>query len=66
MKVWIEQPIILSGSIVTLYGEMSLTDQQSVTDTRTHDQGDTHLCWLYSSVSSIRQSLKIKIGKDEN
>ena len=43
---------------------MSLTGQTSVTDTRVHDQGDTHLCWLYSSVSSIRQSLKIKIGKD--
>ena len=55
-----------SGPNVTLYGEMSLTGQTSVTDTRVHDQGDTHLCWLYSSVSSIRQSLKIKIGKDTN
>ena len=28
-----------------------------------HDQGETHLCWDYAAATSIRKSLRIKIGK---
>ena len=30
--------------------------------TRLHDQGESCLCWDYASTSSLRKSLKIKIG----
>ena len=42
----------------------TLTKTQN-TFTRTHLQGDTTFCWLYSVTSSIHQSLKLKAGKVE-
>ena len=41
---------------------ISITDGKVVTSTRTHDQGESDLCWNYASTSSIRQSLRVKIG----
>ena len=39
-----------------------MTSGITLTDfTRTHEQGDTSLCWLYSFVTSLKQSLKIKV-----
>ena len=39
-----------------------MTSGITLTDfTRTHQQGDTTLCWLYSFVTSLKQSLKIKV-----
>ena len=42
---------------------ISRTDEDSVTGTRLHDQGNTGLCWNYTASSSVRKSLRIKIGK---
>ena len=39
-----------------------MTNGITLTDfTRTHQQGDTSLCWLFSFVTSLKQSLKIKV-----
>ena len=44
-------------------GSVSMTSGITLTDfTRTHQQGDTTLCWLYSFVTSLKQSLKIKVN----
>ena len=43
--------------------DISITDTKTVTLTRVHDQGKTGLCWDYAASSSVRQSLRIKIGK---
>ena len=42
---------------------MSITDKKTLTSTRVHDQGKTGLCWDYAASSSVRKSLRIKIGK---
>ena len=42
---------------------ISKTDERTVTLTRVHDQGQSHLCWDYSATSSLRQSLRVKIGE---
>ena len=42
---------------------ISVTGKTTVTSTRVHDQGETGLCWDYAAASSIRKSLRIKIGK---
>merc|ERR1711879_945322 len=34
----------------------------TVTSTRVHDQRDSGLCWDYAASSSVRKSLRIKIG----
>ena len=56
---------IFSGPAFTIEGQfgVSITDQRTLTSTRTHDQGDKDLCWDYAATSSIRHSLRIKIGK---
>ena len=45
---------------------ISKTDEKSVLSTRVHDQGESSLCWDYATTSSLRKSLKVKIGTDEN
>ena len=58
--------LIFSGPGFTIQGQVGVsivTDQKALTSTRTHDQGDTDLCWDYAATSSIRHSLRIKIGK---
>ena len=35
----------------------------TVSSTRMHDQGETFLPWVYAAASSIRKSLRIRIGK---
>ena len=42
--------------------DMSMTDHETLTSTRTHAQGDSELCWLYSMSTSLRRSIKIFIG----
>ena len=42
--------------------DISITDKKTVPSTRVHDQGDSGLCWDYAAASSIRKSLRIKIG----
>ena len=44
---------------------ISKTDGKTVLSTRVHDQGESSLCWDYASTSSLRKSLRIKIGTDE-
>ena len=41
---------------------LTLTDTKT-TFTRTHLQGETTQCWLYSITSSLHQSMKLKAGK---
>ena len=50
---------------ITVHGNNNQTEtnQSTVTSTRFHDQGQSSLCWSYSVASSIRNSLKVKIGK---
>ena len=57
---------ILSDADFTVEGQLgiSITDKKTVTSTRLHDQGKTGLCWDYAASSSIRKSLRIKIGTE--
>ena len=43
--------------------DISITDKKTVTSTRVHDQGKTGLCWDYAAASSVRKSLRIKLGR---
>ena len=43
---------------------ISKTDENTVLSTRVHDQAESSLCWDYASTSSLRKSLKVKIGTD--
>ena len=54
-----------SGPNFTIEGkfEASITAEGIVTSSRMHDQGKSGLCWDYSAATSIRKSLRIKIGK---
>ena len=63
--LYLNSNLVLSGPGFTIQGQfgVSITDQKTLTSTRTHDQGNTHLCWDYAATSSIRHSLRIKIGK---
>ena len=54
----------LSGTDITIEGnfDISVTDTKTVTSTRLHDQRESRLCWDYAASSSIRKSLRIKLG----
>ena len=41
----------------------SITDKKTIISTRAHDQRDSGLCWDYAAASSVRKSLRIKLGK---
>ena len=45
---------------------ISKTDGKTVLSTRVHDQGESSLCWDYATTSSLRKSLRIEIGTEEN
>ena len=55
---------ILSDPDFTVEGKsgVSITGTTTVTSTRVHDQGKSRLCLDYAAASSIRKSLRIKIG----
>ena len=55
---------ILSDPDFTVEGknDISITGTATVTSTRVHDQGETGLCWDYAAASSIRKSLRIRLG----
>ena len=55
---------ILSDADFTVEGQLgiSITDKKTVTSTRVHDQGKAGLCWDYAASSSVRKSLRIKLG----
>ena len=38
-------------------------EKKILTSTRNHDQHDSGLCWAYACSSSIRKSLRFKLGK---
>ena len=42
---------------------ISKTGLTTVKSTRTHAQGESELCWLYSISTSLKRSLKLNIGK---
>ena len=44
---------------------ISKTDGKTVLSTRVHYQGESSLCWDYATTSSLRKSLKVKIGMEE-
>ena len=42
---------------------MTMTNDETLSHlTRTHKQGDTGLCWLYSFVSSLKRSIELKVA----
>ena len=55
---------ILSDPDFTIEGKLSLsiTGKTTITSTRVHDQRESGLCWDYAAASSVRKSLRIKIG----
>ena len=56
----------LSDPEFTVEGKfgISITGKTTVTSTRVHDQHESGLCWDYAAASSVRKSLRMKIGND--